>query len=133
MTTKAKSQEINRQLIKMHQQNITREEQADRLGLDVKTVDRRRRALNLSKRRFVSDDDRALVIELKRVGKTTNEVARLTGVNKHTITSIWQKINKSKTCTHFISELLKNPVNQLIASNWKTRIELNWQEKEAVA
>ena len=127
MTTQHKSSAIDQQLIQMHNDNIPRKEKAKRLGLDISSVDRRRRLLKLSKSRNVTDEQRQLAMVLKREGKTTPEVSRLTGISETTIKDLWKKAQKPEVPTLSITELLKKPVNQFIASNWREPLQLNWQ------
>lgn len=128
MTTQHESSAIDQQLIQMHNDNIPRKEQAERLGLEISSVDRRRRLLKLSKKRHVTDDQRQLAIVLKREGKTTREVSRLTGISETTIKKLWKKNRKPEAPTLSITQFLKKPVNQFIASNWRKPLQLNWQE-----
>ncbi|WP_067517887.1 hypothetical protein [Endozoicomonas ascidiicola] len=132
MTTRQESQAIDQQLIEMHRQSIPRKEQANRLGMDISSIDRRRALLNLSRDRSVPDEVRQRIVNLKRGGATHSEVSRITGVSQYTIKDVWGKAKNPEVPKLSIPELLKQPVNQFLASNWKRPVNVDWQHDKPV-
>lgn len=116
MTTVQKSTQIKDRILEMFNRGLTDEQMAEALVCSKGKIRYHRLSIGVTRNKTqITEENRLLIKKLHREGLKIHEIVTRTHYREATVVRVLNNAD-SKTCS--IADVLKDPVNKLLASPW---------------